>query len=99
MAKNERRMARKPATKFPNLRKKLQKGKIQSRQAKKKRQRGPAAGQESATIKAYPSPAARSAPGRGRPWHPTPSCPPECRGGSARRGGRRRGRVPGACRF
>jgi hypothetical protein len=36
MAKNERRMARKPATKFPNLRKKLQKGKIQSRQAKKK---------------------------------------------------------------
>ena len=36
MAKTERRMARKPATKFPNLRKKLQKGKIQSRQAKKK---------------------------------------------------------------
>jgi hypothetical protein len=36
MAKNERRMARKPATKFPALRKKLQKGKIQSRQAKKK---------------------------------------------------------------
>jgi hypothetical protein len=36
MAKNERRTARKPATKFPNLRKKLQKGKIQSRQAKKK---------------------------------------------------------------
>jgi hypothetical protein len=35
MAKNERRMARKPATKFPNLRKKLQKGKIQPRQAKK----------------------------------------------------------------
>ena len=36
MAKSERRVARKPATKFPNLRKKLQKGKIQSRQAKKK---------------------------------------------------------------
>jgi hypothetical protein len=36
MAKNGRRMARKPATKFPNLRKKLQKGKVQSRQAKKK---------------------------------------------------------------
>jgi hypothetical protein len=36
MAKNERRMARKPATKFPNLRKKMQKGQIQSKQAKKK---------------------------------------------------------------
>ena len=36
MAKNERRMARKPATKFPNLRKKLLKGKTQSGQAKKK---------------------------------------------------------------
>jgi hypothetical protein len=36
MAKSERRMARKPATKFHNLRKKLQKDKIQSRQAKKK---------------------------------------------------------------
>jgi hypothetical protein len=36
MAKNERRMARKPATKFPNLRKKLQKGTIRSRQARKK---------------------------------------------------------------
>ena len=36
MARNERRMARKPATKFPNLRKKLQKGKIQSKQVKKK---------------------------------------------------------------
>lgn len=36
MAKNERRMARKPATKFPNLRKKLQKGRIQSKQVKKK---------------------------------------------------------------
>jgi hypothetical protein len=36
MTKHERRMARKPATKFPNLRKKLHKGKIQSRQAKKK---------------------------------------------------------------
>ena len=29
-------MARKPATKFPNLRKKMQKGQIQSKQAKKK---------------------------------------------------------------
>lgn len=36
MGKNERRMARKPATKFPNLRKKLQKAKIQSKQVKKK---------------------------------------------------------------
>jgi len=36
MAMNERRMARKPATKFPNLQKKLQKGKVQSKQAKKK---------------------------------------------------------------
>ncbi len=36
MVKNERRMARKPATKFPNLRKKLQKGKTQSKQAKKR---------------------------------------------------------------
>jgi len=36
MARNEKRMTRKPATKFPNLRKKLQKSKIQSRQAKKK---------------------------------------------------------------
>jgi hypothetical protein len=36
MARNERRMARKPATKFPNLRKKLQKGKTRSSQAKKK---------------------------------------------------------------
>ena len=36
VAKNERRMARKPATKFPNLRKKLQKVKNQTRQAKKK---------------------------------------------------------------
>ena len=36
MARNERRMTRKPATKFPTLRKKLQKGKIQSKQAKKK---------------------------------------------------------------
>ena len=35
MAKSERRMPRKPATKFPNLRKKLQKGKIQARQVKK----------------------------------------------------------------
>jgi hypothetical protein len=29
-------MPRKPATKFPNLRKKLQKGKLQGRQARKK---------------------------------------------------------------
>jgi hypothetical protein len=36
MAKNERQMARKPATKFPNLRKKLEKSKIQSKQVKKK---------------------------------------------------------------
>lgn len=36
MSKTNQRVARKPATKFPNLRKKLQKGKIQSRQAKKK---------------------------------------------------------------
>jgi hypothetical protein len=36
MAKNERRMARKPPTKFPNLRKKLQKAKIQSKQPNKK---------------------------------------------------------------
>jgi hypothetical protein len=36
MGKSEGRMARKPATKFPNLRKKLQKGKTPSRQAKKK---------------------------------------------------------------
>ena len=36
MAKNERRMVRKPATKFPNLQKKLQKGKDQTRQVKKK---------------------------------------------------------------
>jgi hypothetical protein len=36
MAKNERRMVRKPATKYPNLRKKLQKGKIPPRPAGKK---------------------------------------------------------------
>jgi hypothetical protein len=36
MAKNARRMARKPATTFPNLRKKIQKSKIQSTQVKKK---------------------------------------------------------------
>jgi hypothetical protein len=36
MAKNDRRMPRKPATKFPNLRKKLQKGKTPSRPVKKK---------------------------------------------------------------
>jgi hypothetical protein len=36
MPKNERRMVRKPATKFPNVRKKLQKGKVQSRLVKKK---------------------------------------------------------------
>ena len=36
MAKNERRMPRQPATKFPNLRKKLQKVKNLTRQAKTK---------------------------------------------------------------
>ena len=36
MARNERRMVSKPAGKFPHLQKKLQKGKIQSKQAKKK---------------------------------------------------------------
>jgi hypothetical protein len=36
MAKNERRTARMPATKFPKLCKKMQKVKIQGRQAKKK---------------------------------------------------------------
>jgi hypothetical protein len=36
MAKNERRAPRKPATKFPSLRKKLQKGKLPPKQAKKK---------------------------------------------------------------
>lgn len=36
MARTERRTVRKPATKFPNLRKKMQKSKIQARQAKKK---------------------------------------------------------------
>jgi hypothetical protein len=36
MARNERRTPRKPATKFPNLRKKLQKGKTRSRPAKRK---------------------------------------------------------------
>jgi hypothetical protein len=36
MARGERRMPRKPATKFPNLRKKLQKGKNQAAQIKKK---------------------------------------------------------------
>lgn len=36
MARNEKRTVRKPATKFPNLQKKLQKGRILSKQAKKK---------------------------------------------------------------
>jgi hypothetical protein len=36
MAKNERRTARMPAAKYPKLRKKMQKGKIQDRQVKKK---------------------------------------------------------------
>jgi hypothetical protein len=36
MAKNDRQLPRLPATKFPNLRKKLQKGRIRSRQVKKK---------------------------------------------------------------
>jgi len=36
MSKNERRTARMPATKFPNLRKKLQKGKLPVKPVKKK---------------------------------------------------------------
>ena len=36
MARSEKGMARKPATKLPNLRKKLQKVKTQTGQAKKK---------------------------------------------------------------
>jgi len=36
MAKTNQRTARKPATKYPNLQKKLQKGKIKARAAKKK---------------------------------------------------------------
>jgi hypothetical protein len=36
MARSEKGMPRKPATKFPNLRKKLQKGKVQSKQVKQK---------------------------------------------------------------
>jgi hypothetical protein len=36
MAKTNRRTARKPATKFPNLQKKLQKGKAKASAAKKK---------------------------------------------------------------
>jgi len=36
MNKNERRTARMPATKFPNLRKKLQKGKLPVKPVKKK---------------------------------------------------------------
>jgi hypothetical protein len=36
MARSERRMARKPATKFPHLQKKLQKSKNQAKQMKKK---------------------------------------------------------------
>ena len=36
MGKGERQTARKPATKFPNLQKKLQKGKVQAKPAKKK---------------------------------------------------------------
>ena len=36
MGKNDGRTARKPATKFPNLRKKLQKGKVRAKQLKKK---------------------------------------------------------------
>jgi hypothetical protein len=35
MARSERRVARKPATKFPNLRKKLRKVKVRSKQVKK----------------------------------------------------------------
>jgi hypothetical protein len=36
MSKSERRMVRKPATKFPNLRKKMQKGNVRSKLVKKK---------------------------------------------------------------
>ena len=36
MAKTNQRTARKPATKYPNLQKKLQKGKVKSSAAKKK---------------------------------------------------------------
>ena len=36
MAKTNRRAARKPATKYPNLQKKLQKGKVKASTAKKK---------------------------------------------------------------
>jgi hypothetical protein len=35
MTRNEKRLTRKPATKFPNLQKKLQKGKIPAKQVKK----------------------------------------------------------------
>ena len=36
MSKSERRMVRKPATKYPKLQKKLQKGKVKAHTAKKK---------------------------------------------------------------
>lgn len=36
MSRNQRRAPRKPATKFPNLQKKLQKQKAQAKRAKKK---------------------------------------------------------------
>ena len=36
MSKNVRRTARKPATKYPHLQKKLQKGKVKAHTAKKK---------------------------------------------------------------
>jgi hypothetical protein len=36
MSKSVRRTPRKPATKYPNLRKKLQKGKVKAHTAKKK---------------------------------------------------------------
>jgi hypothetical protein len=36
MAKTNQRTARKPATKYPNLQKKLQKGKVKASAAKKK---------------------------------------------------------------
>ncbi len=36
MSKSERRTARKPATKYPHLRKKLQKGKVKATTAKRK---------------------------------------------------------------
>lgn len=36
MAKSEKRSVRKPATKYPNLQKKMQKGKLRSKPVKRK---------------------------------------------------------------